>query len=523
MQLTLEFLDISEFEPKRIEASWSNPRLSPTLKRERDAVAQRLIGIQTDNELANLLEIPVGQLLHILYEEKKRYHEFYIKKKSGQLRVIESPNKSLKILQHKVKPLIEYHYRVKKSCHGFVGNGKGIVSNAEKHKKKQYVLNIDLKDFFHSVHFGRVRGIFMNVPFNMGNSAASVLAQLCTNHSRLPQGAPTSPVLSNLAASSLDTALTKIAKRYHLTYTRYADDITFSSNRKFPLAIVDRFETDLGKVEWRVGSLLRQSIEESGFTVNDSKTRVQHRSQRQEVTGLVVNDGVNVSRKFIRNTRAMLNSWSKDLVEAERRFLMTRYHMSESEIDSKKLDGRYFKNAIYGRLSFIKMIRGEDNSSYLTLCKKILELEPSPPKSIAKLKERFEMYDVFVCHASEDKDDVAIPLHRALEDKGIKAFIDCFEIKWGDSLVAKINTALQKSKYVVAIISQHSVNKAWPMKELNAVLSSEIDSKQTKLLPLIVGDQNALIEELPLLADKLFKVFDDDIDQIASELEMRLK
>ena len=514
------------FEPTKSTKSagytWVNPSLTPHLTRELDFVQRQFIGLQSDNDVANILEIPIGQLLYILYSQKDTYVNFTVKKKSGEDRHIESPCSSIKILQDKVRPLIEAHYRVKKPVHGFVGNGKGIISNAEQHKKKTYVLNIDLKDFFHSVNFGRVQGIFKNIPFNMGTPAATVLAQLCTHKRRLPQGASTSPVLSNLASTTLDKKLTKIAKKFYLTYTRYADDITFSSNEPFSQALLEKDKLDDGQYIYKVGNVLEAAVISSGFSINHKKTRLQHKSQRQEVTGLVVNKGVNINRKFIRKTRAMINEWGKNLIEAEKRFIKVRYHAEESEIDMSKLDGSIYKRAVYGNLSFIRMVRGEDHSPYLTLCKKVLELDNNPPAFINKLKGIFEMYDIFICHASEDKESVALPLYQSLKKRNINAFIDCFAINWGDSLVAKINTALQKSKYVIAIISEDSVKKSWPMKELNAVLSAEIGADNTKLLPLMVGDGDALVSQLPLLADKLFVGYKDNIEEISDKIESLL-
>lgn len=521
------FFNSAQFEPEKMSKKgmyhWKNPKLSPSLIRDLEVSKKLFIGLQTDNDVANILEIPVGQLLYILYSQNPNYHSFTVAKKSGKKRVIDSPKKSIKILQNKVRPLIEAHYRVKKPVHGFVGNGKSIITNAEQHKKKNYVLNIDLRDFFHSVHFGRVQGIFRNTPYNMGLPAASVMAQLCTYNGRLPQGASTSPVLSNLAATTLDKKLVQIAKKFHLTYTRYADDLTFSSSKPFSSVLVERETQDSGQEKHRVGKLLEQVIKAAGFEISHEKTRLQHKSQRQEVTGLVVNEGVNINRKFIRKTRAMINEWDKDLLAAEIRFIKDRYHLNDAEIDVSTLKGNIYKRAIYGNLSFIKMVKGEEHSPYLNLCKKVLELENDPPRFIKKLKGVFDMYDIFICHASENKEGVALPLHEALAKQGINAFIDCFEINWGDSLVAKINTALQKSKYVIAIISEESVNKSWPMKELNVVLSSEIGSEQTKLLPLMVGDGEALLEKLPLLGDKLFVSFDDNIDEIVDKVKALLQ
>ncbi|MGK4475266.1 toll/interleukin-1 receptor domain-containing protein [Aeromonas molluscorum] len=167
-----------------------------------------------------------------------------------------------------------------------------------------------------------------------------------------------------------------------------------------------------------------------------------------------------------------------------------------------------------------QLVAAKDPVYDLTLCKQVLELDNNPPDFVRKLKGVFDMYDIFICHASEDKDKVAIPLYTELKKRNINVFIDCFAINWGDSLVSKINTALKKSKFVIAVISDISVKKSWPMKELNAVLSSEIGAEDTKLLPLMVGDGEALLKELPLLADKLFVAFDDNIEEIADKVDV---
>lgn len=507
-----------DFQPRKARdhfggSVWLNPKLNPYLTASQEEVGNKLKNLNDVSDVASLLELPTGQLTYILYNKKPAYKTFGIKKKNGKIRIIDSPNNSILILQNKIKPIIESYYRIKKPVHGFV-SGRSIISNAEQHKKSKYILNLDLKDFFHTVNFGRVKGIFKSTPFKFGDKAATVLAQLCTYQGRLPQGAPTSPLLSNLAATSLDRELVHLAKRFHMTYTRYADDITFSSNKKFD----DQIATYLVEKEcFDVGALLRRKIEESGFKISDSKTRVSHRSQRQEVTGLTVNDKVNVPRKYIRETRAMLHSWGLGLLEAEKKYLSLKKGWPPEKIKQTKLDGSYFKRAIYGRLGFIKSIQGEESSPYLSLCKRVITLDSNPPKFINVAKEKLEMYDVFICHASEDKESIVFPLEKALNAKGVKVFVDSSAIKWGDSLVDKINHALRVSKFVIAILSPASINKAWPKKEIHAIISMEISTKKKKLLPLLVGSDE-LMSEYPLMADKLYKRFDDNIDEIVEGL-----
>ncbi|WP_421847195.1 TIR domain-containing protein [Marinomonas sp.] len=511
----LDFL-FKSYEPTIQEKTdekiiWDNPKLKNTIQLDLDLAKDKFSRLTSQQDLANVLEVPLGQLLYIIYEQKK-YSSFTISKKSGGLRVIDSPSVSLSILQNKIKILLEPYYRIKAPVHGFVSGGRSIITNAEKHKKKKFILNIDLVDFFGSINRGRVRGIFLNKPFNIETKAANLLAEICTYKNKLPQGACTSPLISNLASVQLDNKLIQIAKAYHLTYTRYADDITLSSNKEMPESIIRKIGSEGNK--WAVGSFLEKAIISSGFLINEKKTRLQKQYEKQVVTGLIVNERVNIDRKYIRNTRAIIHSWGKYGAILAERELIKNLNIKITESPN----GSILKNHVYGRLSFIKMIRGEDFSAYLSLCKKILKIDNNPPKNISILKEKFDMYDVFICHASEDKESVAMPLYNYLNDKGYHVFIDNIRISWGDSLVSKINTALKKSKYVVTVISKDSINKKWPMAELNSVIAMDINSNLKKILPIFVGDNEELAKEFPLIIDKLYKKFDNNIDEISEDL-----
>lgn len=134
-----------------------------------------------------------------------------------------------------------------------------------------------------------------------------------------------------------------------------------------------------------------------------------------------------------------------------------------------------------------------------------------------------ETYDVFICHASEDKATIAIPIYDELNKLNISAFIDHVEIKWGDSLIEKINSALVKSKYVIAILSANSVDKEWPKKELNAVLAREIAEGDVKLLTLVKEeDEKIVAESLPLLRDKLYMAYTDNASEVAARVHALL-
>lgn len=472
------------------------------------------IVITSVNDIANLLEIPAGQLLYILYHKKDNYRTFSIEKKNGKKRIINAPNGGVSILQEKLKPIIEYFYRPKKSAHGFIKE-KSIITNAVMHTKKKFVVNIDIENYFDSITFARVYGIFKSKPFNFSHPAATVLAQLCTHNGKLPQGACTSPILANLASTSLDKQLTQLAGRKNISYSRYADDITFSFNQKKVLDIIE--QNDDGSYE--ISETVEGIISKNGFKINYDKFRVQTKNTRQSVTGLVVNEKVNIDRKYIRITRSMIHRWKDDKVKYALLFTTVKGYKTKDNKQAIEI----FRNHIYGRLSFIKMVRGSDYPGYLKLMSYMSHNDPLKTKEGLRTMKETENFDVFICHASEDKKDIATPVYDELTKINISAFIDHVEIKWGDSLIEKINSALVKSKYVIAILSANSVNKEWPQKELRAVLASEISDGDVKLLTLVKKDDEEVVKTaLPLLRDKLYMVYDENPEVVADKVKTLL-
>lgn len=250
-------------------------KLKFQLVKSAEDAATQIVGAQTAEDIANLLEVPKGQLLHILfyaYPNEKKYLSFDIEKKNGGFRHIKAAKGGLRALQGKLAPILVSHYKPRNPVHGFL-KGRSIVTNAKQHKRKRYVFNVDLEDFYGSINFGRLRGLFRAKPFNMGEKAAAS-AQICTFENSLPQGAATSPVISNFITSELDRKLSSLARRYKLTYTRYADDITFSSNnRNFPEGIAFFDGNNPITNECYVGAVLEETIQACGFSINHSKTR----------------------------------------------------------------------------------------------------------------------------------------------------------------------------------------------------------------------------------------------------------
>ncbi|MEH2260493.1 reverse transcriptase domain-containing protein [Nostoc sp.] len=318
-------------------------------------------------DIADLLEVSYPRLVYHIYlvETDKRYKTFEIPKKSGGIRQISTPITALKIIQTKLNQVLQTVYEIKPSVHGFV-MGKNIVTNAQAHTKKRYVLNLDLTDFFPSINFGRVRGMFMATPYGLHPDVATVLAQICCHNNQLPQGAPTSPIVTNMICAKMDSQLQRLAKEYKATYTRYADDITFSTTLpKFPeeLAYIVA-EEYVDKIF--IGNRLLSIINENGFEVNNPKNRLQVKGNHQEVTGLTTNLFPNVDRRYVRQVRAMLHAWAKFGLEAAEEEFRGKYEKKTRTVTKDKLT---FKQVLRGKIAFIGMVKGNEDPIYLKFLK----------------------------------------------------------------------------------------------------------------------------------------------------------
>ncbi|MEQ2769503.1 retron Ec67 family RNA-directed DNA polymerase/endonuclease [Faecalibacillus intestinalis] len=286
--------------------------------------------IKTRNDFAKFIGVKLQTLTYLLYIKKidNCYNTLEIPKKNGDTRTICVPNKNLKKVQKKLyNKLSTYYDEIKtqnnftsKISHGFEKN-RSIVTNAEVHKNKRYVVNLDLLDFFPSINFGRVRSYFIkNNYFEINDDIATILAQLTCYKGTLPQGASTSPLIANMICNIMDIRILKIAKKYRLDYTRYADDLTFSTNNKYFLNDYDKFLEDIKNI-----------IHRSGFELNSKKTRLLFSNSRQEVTGLVVNKKISVPKEYYKNTRAMAHSLYKN-----------GYFLIDDEVGTiEQLEGRF--------------------------------------------------------------------------------------------------------------------------------------------------------------------------------------
>lgn len=267
-------------------------------------------------ELAQILGYTPSALTSIVYKTPldDKYTSFEIQKKNGGVRLIKAPAPKLKKLQSHLAHILyecleEIEAKREKTpvSYGFRKHGT-IMANAKNHKRRRYVLNIDIKDFFPAFNFGRVRGYFLkDKSFALEEQVATTIAQIACDGEALPQGSPCSPVISELIGQVLDVRLLRLAKKYGVRYSRYADDLTFSTNQKdFPsaLAIADTSNPS----GWALGDVLIKKIESSGFEINQEKTRMHCRGSRQQVNGLVVNEKVNIKSEYYRKARAMCDS-----------------------------------------------------------------------------------------------------------------------------------------------------------------------------------------------------------------------
>lgn len=316
--------------------------------------------LNSKQELANSLGITLKQLEFYAHGEMcNKYKKIEIPKKRGGVREVYVPNVVIKNIQKKILTELEKNYKPRGCAFAYI-KGKNIKQHAEKHQQKRWILRIDLQDFFSSIHFGRVRGIFKYLGCN--DKISTYLAQLCCYDGKLPQGASTSPILSNLIVMKMDGQLSNLAKENLCFYTRYCDDIYFSTNRKmFPknIAFFDVFSSNKF---CQVGNDLKEIITKNDFIINDTKVYLANKSNRQFVTGLVVNEKVNINRKFIRNIRPIINK------------LKTDENFRNEYLKTNKKD---ILIQLRGKIEFIGYIRGYDDPVYRKYALELSEIDTS--------------------------------------------------------------------------------------------------------------------------------------------------
>lgn len=449
-------------------------------------------------DVAFALKMEPDKLFYVVKntDEGRYYKKFKIPKKNGDFRDISKPIKGLALAQDRLSPVLHYVYNPGPYVKGFVKQ-TSFIENARYHQNQKWVLNIDLNDFFPSISFPRVRGLFLSRAFGFNQRVATILARLCTFEGHLPQGASTSPVLANMIAKPLDKKLVDIAKNEQLKFTRYSDDITLSSSKRLvPSSVIKSFEDHGFRGEVVLGDHLKQVVRSSGFTINDEKTRLMFPDNRQEVTGLIVNDRANIRRKDISRIRMKIYSVKK-------------FGPSEAAAVWGQNNATGMIKHLIGWLAYIRQVRGPSDPVLAKLCLQAYEAGINDIGWIEELADMRKEFDVFLSHASEDMDAVSV-LHKALEAKGITVFFDKSSIKWGDSIVEKVNHGLLKSSFFIPFLTETFAKKGFANKELNSAIQMNI-SRKGRILPIKTSTFN-LGSQYPLLNETLYKVWPEKVE-----------
>lgn len=280
------------------------------------------------SNIAEAMGTSTDDLVWLCYEratsEVDHYTRFEIPKRSGGSRLISSPKPKMRSAQSWINLNILEKLTPSQYCYAFRPK-TSIVDNAKQHVGKRVIVKLDVKDFFPSITFNRVRGYFEFLGYNPG--VATVLALLCTDAPRvrvtiknrsqivavgprsLPQGACTSPALANLIASRLDSRLAGLIKSFigEWSYTRYADDLTFSTTDTEP---------QIGQLIAAVSHI----AQDEKFEIKNEKTRIMRSPRRQSVTGLIVGDDVRIPKATIKKMRSLfhnIETKGKDVISEE--------------------------------------------------------------------------------------------------------------------------------------------------------------------------------------------------------------
>jgi RNA-directed DNA polymerase len=312
----------------------------------------------------------------------RRYTRFDIARSDGSRRTIHAPIKPIKDIQRRLATSLTATYEAPAHVHGFT-IGRSPLSNAQQHVRQTWVLRVDVQDFFPSINFGRVRGLFLAPPFDYPEDVATLLAQICCHQNELPQGAPTSPIVSNLICRGMDRRLARLARAERCQFTRYADDLCFSTDRNsFPPALAVLVAPGVAQA----GQTLHQIVQRNGFQLNASKTRLTRDTQRQRVTGLVVNAKANVSANYVRGLRSLLYIWAR-FGEADAAAAFHRAQASRNRPPEKPPST--FRELVRGRVQHIGSVKGWSNPVYRRLALQLQDVDPGfRPRTLLSLHTR---------------------------------------------------------------------------------------------------------------------------------------
>lgn len=343
-----------------------------------------LSGVSSNFDFFNLIDFIYLSLFQEMYlfnygvfkqltstPSEELYTPFSIKKKSGKFRTIHAPNGMLKQIQQCLNEILCAYYEPNDNACGFIPK-RSIIYGASRHTNKQFVYNIDLKDFFDQIDINRVQ-VSLRKLFKWNSPEYPLpycFAKLCCCKKRvsvtnnrgckvkiyrnvLPQGAPTSPTLTNIVCQKMDAQLAELANKFDAVYTRYADDITFSCNTNI-FGVNSEFSKDLRRIVER----------DNHFIINKKKTRLQNQSYQQEVTGIVVNQKVNIRKRYVKQLRMWLYLWEHYGQDKAQRYFIADYLKDKGHIKSQHAK---IENVLGGKLDYLRMIVGTDSDMYKKL------------------------------------------------------------------------------------------------------------------------------------------------------------
>lgn len=319
-----------------------------------------LLSVANAADLCKLLKMNKKEIEQLI--NWPLYNHFTIPKKKGGMRDIYEPAPELKNVQRYLNFFLQNYFALIKlpGIHGFTirhdkfNHRCNILLNAQPHVKKKFVLNIDLKDFFPSITAARVKRLFMSEYFQYSEEIATALALLATYQGKLNTGSPCSPIISNFVCIQLDQQLIEFCNAHNITYTRYADDLSFSSNENIHNDIL----LDIISI-----------INSEQFMINEKKLRMRPNYRRQVVTGITVNEKPNVDRKMLKKIRAMLHDIRRNGIEKA----VSKHYKVYSW--SAQFHQQKFLHKLVGYIGFVGQIRGVYDHYHLDFLREFKELE----------------------------------------------------------------------------------------------------------------------------------------------------
>jgi RNA-directed DNA polymerase len=328
------------------------------------------MAIKTVAQLCKMMDVKPREFHEVL--KVPTYETYSIAKKNGGVRNIEAPQGMLRVLQGSLCKYMQPFYTIHKlpCVHGFVkaidvNHKYGVVTNATPHLGKPFVLNMDIKNFFDTISAKAVKQALMDVPFYVTDEVSTAIALLCTYQKKLPTGAPTSPLLSNIVFYWVDKSLMQLVEEVNqfkaadevaVTYTRYADDLTFSGSEKLVRGMIER---------------IINILHHNGFEVNVKKTRGQTVYGAQWVTGVKVNQKPNISRLYIRKLRAILHNMQTNAVDdaVRKHFKLPAKQQVEVSDVQKML------NSVRAQIGWVGLVRGKTDEVYVKLRQQYLQAQ----------------------------------------------------------------------------------------------------------------------------------------------------